>query len=241
MPPSVRCGDCWARKTRMERFAVMPMRIAAALIQRIWHAVSPNGAITPPIARRWRQPVGTSTGLSLTGGPTTGLVSPTNHLRNSRPQRRGCRGGCSGRRLAGAQQLCMPDRQLQDDADLVSPARPVTQSAAGQCGIEGDRPGQTCPAQGQSKSQPVRRHTRFRSGPRLQYRRRRAELGGEILYDALLEKRRVLSGLRTEPARPAAIARSSRGAIAPGPASARTRRLNIVMLTTARSQEVRKC
>jgi hypothetical protein len=211
LPPSVRCSGCWARKTRMERFAVMPMRIAAALIQRIWHAVSPNGAITPPIARHWRQPVGTSTGLSLTGGPTTGLVSPTNHLRNSRPQRRGCRGGCSGRRLTGAQQLCMPDRQLQDDADLVSPARPVTQSAAGQCGIEGDRPGQTCPAQGQSKSQPVRRHTRSDPVHGSYIEGAVPNWAAKYFIEALLEKRRVLSELRTEPARPAAIESMNEG------------------------------
>jgi hypothetical protein len=60
----------------------------------------------------------------------------------------------------------------------------------------------------------------------------------KYFIDALLEKRRVLSELRTEPARSAAIARSSRGAIAPGPASAPDRRLNTVMLTTVRSQKV---
>ena len=45
----------------------------------------------------------------------------------------------------------------------------IAQSAAGQCGIEGDRSGQTCSAHAQSKSRSVRRHTRIRSGPRLLY------------------------------------------------------------------------
>ena len=60
----------------------------------------------------------------------------------------------------------------------------------------------------------------------------------KYFIDALLEKRRVLSELRTEPARPAATAGISRGPIVPGSASAPTRRLNTMMLTTVRSQKV---
>jgi folate-dependent phosphoribosylglycinamide formyltransferase PurN len=60
----------------------------------------------------------------------------------------------------------------------------------------------------------------------------------KYFIDALLEKRRVLSELRTEPARPAATAGTPRGPIVPGSASAPTRRLNTVMLTTVRSQKV---
>jgi folate-dependent phosphoribosylglycinamide formyltransferase PurN len=60
----------------------------------------------------------------------------------------------------------------------------------------------------------------------------------KYFIDALLEKRRVLSKLRGEPARPAPAARPSRGAIASASASAPGRCLNTVMLTTVRSQKV---
>ena len=60
----------------------------------------------------------------------------------------------------------------------------------------------------------------------------------KYFIDALLEKRRLLSELRTESARPAATAGTSRGPIVPRPASAPTRRLNTMMLTTVRSQKV---
>jgi folate-dependent phosphoribosylglycinamide formyltransferase PurN len=60
----------------------------------------------------------------------------------------------------------------------------------------------------------------------------------KYFIDALLEKRRVLSELRTERVRPAATAGISRGPIVPGSASPPKRRLNTVMLTTARSQKV---
>jgi folate-dependent phosphoribosylglycinamide formyltransferase PurN len=60
----------------------------------------------------------------------------------------------------------------------------------------------------------------------------------KYFIDALLEKRRVLSELRTGPASPAATAKPLRGAIAPGSASVPGRRLNTVMLTTVRSQKV---
>ena len=60
----------------------------------------------------------------------------------------------------------------------------------------------------------------------------------KYFIDALLEKRRVLSELQTEPARPAASAGSPRGPIVPGPETVPTRRLNTVMLTNARSQKV---
>ncbi len=60
----------------------------------------------------------------------------------------------------------------------------------------------------------------------------------KYFIDALLERRRVLSELRTEAARPAASAGTPRGPIVPGSAAAQTRRLNSVMLTTVRSQKV---
>jgi hypothetical protein len=60
----------------------------------------------------------------------------------------------------------------------------------------------------------------------------------KYFIDALLEKRRVLTELRSEPARPAAAAGTPRGPIVPGSASAPTPRLNTVMLTTVRSQKV---
>jgi folate-dependent phosphoribosylglycinamide formyltransferase PurN len=60
----------------------------------------------------------------------------------------------------------------------------------------------------------------------------------KYFIDALLEKRRVMTELRTEPARLAATAGTVRGPIVPGPATAPTRRLNTVMLTTVRSQKV---
>ena len=60
----------------------------------------------------------------------------------------------------------------------------------------------------------------------------------KYFIDALLEKRRVLAELRTEPARLAASAGTTRGAILPGSASAPTPRLNTIMLTTVRSQKV---
>jgi folate-dependent phosphoribosylglycinamide formyltransferase PurN len=60
----------------------------------------------------------------------------------------------------------------------------------------------------------------------------------KYFIDALLEKRRILSELWTEPARVAATAGTARGPIVPGSASAPGRRLNIMMLTTVRSQKV---
>jgi len=60
----------------------------------------------------------------------------------------------------------------------------------------------------------------------------------KYFIDALLEKRRALSELRTEPAKFAATAGTSRGPIGRGFASAPARRLNTVMLTTVRSQKV---
>ncbi len=60
----------------------------------------------------------------------------------------------------------------------------------------------------------------------------------KYFIDALLEKRRVLLELRTEPARPAATVGTPSGPIVPGSASAPGRRLNTVMLTTVRSQKV---
>lgn len=60
----------------------------------------------------------------------------------------------------------------------------------------------------------------------------------KYFIDALLEKRRVMTELRTEPAKLAAAAGNARGPIVPGPATAPTRRLNTVMLTTVRSQKV---
>jgi folate-dependent phosphoribosylglycinamide formyltransferase PurN len=60
----------------------------------------------------------------------------------------------------------------------------------------------------------------------------------KYFIDALLEKRRVMTELRTEQARLTATAGTARGPIVPGPASALTRRLNTVMLTTVRSQKV---
>jgi hypothetical protein len=60
----------------------------------------------------------------------------------------------------------------------------------------------------------------------------------KYFIDALLEKRRVLSELQTEPARPAASAGTQRGPIVPGSAAALACRLTTVMLTTGRSQKV---
>jgi folate-dependent phosphoribosylglycinamide formyltransferase PurN len=60
----------------------------------------------------------------------------------------------------------------------------------------------------------------------------------KYFIDALLEKRRLLSELWTEPARPAATVGTPSGPIVPGSASAPGRRLNTVMLTTVRSQKV---
>ncbi len=60
----------------------------------------------------------------------------------------------------------------------------------------------------------------------------------KYFIDALLEKRRVLSELRTEPAKPAATAGTPRGPIVARSASAPGHRLNILLLTTARSQKV---
>src|SRR3984893_9023576 len=60
----------------------------------------------------------------------------------------------------------------------------------------------------------------------------------KYFIDALLEKRRVLSELRTEPRRPVGTAGTARGPIGPSSASVPTRRLNTVMLTTVRSQKV---
>src|SRR5580704_5295578 len=60
----------------------------------------------------------------------------------------------------------------------------------------------------------------------------------KYFIDALLEKRRLLSELRTEPARPAATVGTPGGPIVPGSASAPGRRLSTVMLTTVRSQKV---
>jgi hypothetical protein len=62
----------------------------------------------------------------------------------------------------------------------------------------------------------------------------------KYFIDALLEKRRVLSELRTEPAKPAATAATPRGPVVSGAASAPERRLNTVMLTTVRSQKVQQ-
>ena len=60
----------------------------------------------------------------------------------------------------------------------------------------------------------------------------------KYFIDALLEKQRVLSELRTEPTRFAATAGTPRGPIVPGSASAPGRRLKTVMLTTVRSRKV---
>ena len=60
----------------------------------------------------------------------------------------------------------------------------------------------------------------------------------KYFIDALLEKRRVLTELQNEPARPAVTARTPSGPIVPGSASAPTRRPNTVMLTAVRSQKV---
>jgi folate-dependent phosphoribosylglycinamide formyltransferase PurN len=60
----------------------------------------------------------------------------------------------------------------------------------------------------------------------------------KYFIDALLEKRHVLSELRTETAKFAAAAGTPRGPIGRGSASAPARRLNTVMLTTVRSQKV---
>jgi hypothetical protein len=60
----------------------------------------------------------------------------------------------------------------------------------------------------------------------------------KYFIDALLEKRRVLSELRIESPRLAATAGAPRGPIVPGSASAPTRRLKTVMLTTVGSQKV---
>jgi folate-dependent phosphoribosylglycinamide formyltransferase PurN len=60
----------------------------------------------------------------------------------------------------------------------------------------------------------------------------------KYFIDALLEKRRVMTELRTKPTRLAATAGTVRGPIVPGPATAPTRRLNTMMLTTVRSQKV---
>ncbi len=60
----------------------------------------------------------------------------------------------------------------------------------------------------------------------------------KYFIDALLERRLVLSQLRTEPARPAAIAETAVGPIEPGSAPSPGQRLNTVMLTTVRSQKV---
>lgn len=60
----------------------------------------------------------------------------------------------------------------------------------------------------------------------------------KYFIDALLEKRRVLSELQTEPARPAAAAGTPRGPIVQGSASGPRRRENTVMLTTVRSQKI---
>jgi folate-dependent phosphoribosylglycinamide formyltransferase PurN len=60
----------------------------------------------------------------------------------------------------------------------------------------------------------------------------------KYFIDALLEKRRVMTELRTEPVRVAAAAATPRGPIVPGSASAPGRRLNTMMLTTVRSQKV---
>src|SRR5436305_13891237 len=51
-------------------------------------------------------------------------------------------------------------------------------------------------------------------------------------------ERRVLAGLQTQRARLAATAGTASGPVVPGSASAPTRRLNNVMLTTVRSQKV---
>jgi len=60
----------------------------------------------------------------------------------------------------------------------------------------------------------------------------------KFFIDALLEKRRVLSELRTEATSPVAAASISRGPIVPEGMSAPVRGLNTVMLTTAHSQKV---
>ena len=60
----------------------------------------------------------------------------------------------------------------------------------------------------------------------------------KYFIDALLEKQRVLSELRTEPTRLAATAGTPRGPIVPGSASAPGRRFKTVMLTTVRSRKV---
>jgi hypothetical protein len=60
----------------------------------------------------------------------------------------------------------------------------------------------------------------------------------KYFIDALLEKQRVISELRTESTGLAATAGTARGPIVPGSASAPGRRLNIMMFTTVRSQKV---
>jgi hypothetical protein len=60
----------------------------------------------------------------------------------------------------------------------------------------------------------------------------------KYFIDVLLEKRRVLAELQIQTATPAAAAGNPRGPILEGSASAPTRRLNTVMLTTVRSQKV---
>lgn len=60
----------------------------------------------------------------------------------------------------------------------------------------------------------------------------------KYFIDALLEKRRVLLKLRTEPATLAATAETARGPILSGSASAPGPRLNTVMLTTVRSHKL---
>jgi hypothetical protein len=60
----------------------------------------------------------------------------------------------------------------------------------------------------------------------------------KYFVDALLEKQRSMSELRTEPARLAATAGTPRGPIVSGSAAAPARRINTVMLTTVRSQKV---
>ncbi len=60
----------------------------------------------------------------------------------------------------------------------------------------------------------------------------------KYFIDALLEKRRVLSELRTGSAKLAATGEAPTGPIVSGPASAPRRRLNTMMLTTDRSQKV---
>ena len=93
----------------------------------------------------------------------------------------------------------------------------------------------------QSKSRSVRRHPRLRSGPRLLYRRRRAELGSEILHRRIARKTARIVGAADRAGEACChVQEPQEGRLCAGSASAPTRRLNTIMLTTVRSQKVRQ-